>query len=151
MDWAHQKIYKHMLKIAHRGNTHGPQPTFENTVEYLRKAWLDEYDVEMDLIGYKGKLYLGHDEPQELAPQEYICSKGTWLHAKNHEAAQLLVDTPNVHWFWHQDDDFALTSKGFIWCFPGIYIDHPRAVWLNFDDAPMPDTSNIYGLCSDEF
>ena len=114
-----------MLKIAHRGNTHGTQPTFENTVGYLRKAWLEEYDVEMDVIGYKGKLYLGHDEPQELAPQEYICSKGTWIHAKNHEAAQLLVDKPNIHWFWHQDDDFALTSKGFIcviWKAADIYL-----------------------------
>jgi hypothetical protein len=67
--------------IAHRGNTQGPQPSFENTIEYLRSAYQD-YDVEIDLIGHNGTLYLGHDEPQQPAPLDFVQSEGVWCHAK---------------------------------------------------------------------
>lgn len=135
--------------IAHRGNTQGPQPSFENTIEYLRSAYQD-YDVEIDLIGHKGRLYLGHDEPQQPAPLDFVQSEGVWCHAKNYEAATLL-SSMRTHWFWHQEDDFALTSKEFFWCFPNIQIQHPKAVWLDLgDDVWLPkEIDNIYAICGD--
>ena len=47
------------------------------------------------------------------------------------------------------EDDFALTNQNFFWCYPGTYIDHSKAVWLNFDGATMPTTKNIYAICGD--
>lgn len=134
--------------IAHRGNTQGPKPELENTDFYLRDAYVS-HDVEIDLIGHKGILYLGHDRPQSIADTGFIQRTGVWCHAKNHEAA-VLLSTMRCNWFWHQEDDFTLTSNGFIWCYPGVYIDHPRAIWLNFDGAQMPDSTNIYGICGDK-
>lgn len=150
MAQEHLRILENMKKIAHRGNIDGPQPSFENKMTYLRNAYVKGYDVELDVIGHRGILYLGHDEPEAPAPTDFLQNTGVWVHAKNHEAAQILTNT-RCTWFWHQEDDFALTSNGFMWCYPGVYIDHPRAIWLNFDDAPMPDTGNIYALCADRF
>ena len=25
----------------------------------------------------------------------------------------------NCHYFWHQEDDYTITSKGIIWAYPG--------------------------------
>lgn len=134
--------------IAHRGNISGPQPDNENTIDYLQHAYSMEYDVEIDLIGHKGILYLGHDEPQDSAPLDFLQRSGVWCHAKNYEAATLLMGM-RTHWFWHQEDDFALTNQNYFWCYPGTYIDHPKAVWLNFDGATMPITENIHAICGD--
>ena len=35
--------------IAHRGNTSGPQPSFENTEDYLQDAIDKGYHVEVDI------------------------------------------------------------------------------------------------------
>ena len=134
--------------IAHRGNTQGPDPTNENTIDYLKSAYLN-HDVEIDLLGHKGILYLGHDEPHEPAPLGFLQGEGVWCHAKNYEAAELL-SSMRVHWFWHQTDDFALTSDDFLWCYPGVHIINPRAVWLDLENIPLPeDISIVYGICGD--
>ena len=156
--------------IAHRGNISGPQPDNENTIDYLQHAYSMEYDVEIDLIGHKGILYLGHDEPQDSAPLDFLQRPGVWCHAKNFCALYKMRNNQHIHYFWHQKDDFTLTSNNFIWCYPGkakgkncialtnqnyfwcypkTYIDHTKAVWLNFDGATMPTTENIYAICGD--
>jgi hypothetical protein len=135
--------------IAHRGNTNGPNPADENTIEYLRHAWKSGYDVECDLIGYNGKLYFGHDEPQDLADINFLKEEGVWCHAKNTEAL-VLLDNIGSHYFWHQEDNLTLTSKNYFWCFPGVFVDSPRAVWLDLHGKPLPNNiKNIYGVCGD--
>jgi len=140
-----------MKKIAHRGNTNGPQPTFENTLEYMISAWSEGYDIECDLIAHKGILYFGHDEPQQPADTEFIQRNGVWCHAKNFEALVLLSEM-KTHYFWHENDNLTITSKSFIWCFPGIHIKHKNAIWLNLHNKSLPnDLNGIYGVCSDKF
>ena len=54
-----------MKLIAHRGNINGPDPSKENTPEYIEQAIAQGFDVEVD-VRYSplhSKLYLGHDEP----------------------------------------------------------------------------------------
>jgi hypothetical protein len=41
-----------------------------------------------------------------------------WWHCKNFAALDKLQGS-NLNYFWHQEDDHTLTSKGFIWTYPG--------------------------------
>tara|TARA_B100000809_G_C14859851_1_gene431476 strand:+ start:135 stop:593 length:459 start_codon:yes stop_codon:yes gene_type:complete len=135
--------------IAHRGNTEGKQPAFENTIEYLNHAYDLCGGLECDIRTHNGELYFGHDEPQELVDTNIIMQDNWFCHAKDLEALGLLLQM-NANCFWHQTDTVTLTSKGFIWCYPDIYVIDPRAVWVDFEDKfANLNTIGGYGLCSD--
>lgn len=136
--------------IAHRGNYKGPQKFAENTIQYLEHAYFDiGYDVECDLIEHNGNLYFGHDEPQEIADLSFLQRDGVWCHAKNLEALELLLGM-RTNCFWHEKDTVTLTSNKYIWCYPGNFPVHPRAVWLDLEDKPLPANKfGIYAICGD--
>lgn len=135
--------------IAHRGNTTGPKPDFENTIDYMRSALNDGYDVECDLIMYDNQLYFGHDEPQEAVDLEFIHNSNVWCHAKNLDAMCVLIEM-NTNAFWHQNDNITITTRNYIWCFPGIHINSRRAIWLDLHDRPLPNKiENIHAICGD--
>ena len=53
----------------------------------------------------------------------------------------------DIHYFWHQKDDITITSKGYIWAYPGKQI-------INGSIAVLPeihdeDVSKCIGVCSD--
>ena len=53
----------------------------------------------------------------------------------------------NIHYFWHQNDDITLTSKGYIWAYPGKQpIKNSIAV---LPEIHNDDISNCIGICSD--
>lgn len=108
--------------IAHRGNIFGPDPKQENHPDYLTKAIEEGYEVECDIWGVDGALWLGHDGPQYEVPVEFLTKhiESLWLHCKNAEAFGIMI-TRHALWnfFWHQKDDYVITSHLFIWCFPG--------------------------------
>lgn len=136
--------------IAHRGNYQGPQKYAENTLQYLQHAYFDiGYDVECDLIAHRGNLYFGHDEPGEMADLNFIQRDGVWCHAKDLDALELLLSM-RTNCFWHEKDTVTLTSQKYIWCYPGNFPVHPRAVWLDLEDIPLPKNKfGIYAICGD--
>jgi hypothetical protein len=139
-----------MRFIAHRGNYKGPQKYAENTKQYLEHAYFDMgFDVECDLIAHNGNLYLGHDNPGEMADPNFLQRDGVWCHAKNLEALELLL-AMRTNCFWHEKDTVTLTSQKYIWCYPGVLPVHPRAVWLDLEDITLPKTKyGIYAICGD--
>jgi hypothetical protein len=69
-----------------------------------------------------------------------------WIHCKNLAALQMMPRTCNF--FWHQQDDFTLTSHGYIWTFPekttgrtSVIVDNSRN-WAS-------KNYECYGVCSD--
>ena len=135
--------------IAHRGNIAGPNPDNENKIDYLKNSYNIGYDIEVDLIGHRGILYFGHDEPDEVADTNFIQQPGIWCHAKNLQALELLTKM-RVHYFWHQKDDITITSQQYFWCYPGQWYRNNRSIWLDFENHKYPkDLSGIYGICSD--
>lgn len=139
--------------IAHRGNITGPEPTFENTIEYLLHAYDVCGGIECDIQLHNGQLYFGHDEPQERVYGDLIMQDNWFCHAKDLESLSKLLEL-GAHTFWHQQDTVTLTSKGYIWCYPHIHhADRKRAVWTDFDDEFVTvDSMNqidAYGLCGD--
>ena len=79
--------------------------------------------ITTDFVFKNSKFYLGHDEPQYDIENSFLLKKEVWCHAKNLEA---LIEMKKIgsHYFWHENDQFTLTSKGYIWTYPGNKLSH---------------------------
>ena len=142
-----------MQIISHRGNTTGPNHYRENSPEYLKEALALGYDVEVDVWYQDGKIYFGHDGPKYevgLIEFEYFIPRG-WFHCKNISAMGFLSQhymRPNF--FWHQSDDYALTSHKYIWTYPHMpTAERSIAVLPEIFNANRNDLNNFWGICTD--
>ena len=136
--------------ISHRGNTNGMVPELENSPDYIDKALQSGYDVEIDIWLIDGQIFLGHDKPQYGITLDWLYKRKSelWIHCKNIESIEFfnsLLGTYN--YFWHQEDTVTLTSKNFIWAYPGKQpIKDSIAVLPEiFND----DVTYSLGVCSD--
>lgn len=138
--------------IAHRGNLMGAQPEKENTLAYIQDALLAGFDVEVDVRLVDGQLYLGHDEPQEKVELYYLENSRIWVHAKTAETYLYLREIgSSAHYFLHDEDDFAITSLGFLWTHPKCSNLTSKSVLVKFeyDQEFIPQLLQIHGICSD--
>lgn len=141
-----------MIYISHRGNLNGKDVRLENTVDYIDKALYAGFDAEIDLWYINDTLWLGHDEPNNQIDIFWIQSrsKKLWIHCKNYEAILYLINYPNsqsLNFFWHQNDLLTLTSKNYIWVYPGNQpIKGSIAVLPELFSDPLAD---CLGVCSD--
>tara|TARA_B110000483_G_scaffold198842_1_gene238237 strand:+ start:183 stop:614 length:432 start_codon:yes stop_codon:yes gene_type:complete len=135
-----------MYLISHRGNLNGAESENENNPKYLIIAINKGFNVEVDVRFEKEKFYLGHDFSQYEVNKDFLLNENIWCHAKTHEAL-LALDKINAHYFWHQEDDYTITSKGFFWTFPGKEL-------LKKSICVLPEKANYkkidcLGICSD--
>lgn len=140
-----------MIKIAHRGNLTGPHPELENYPFYVLDAIKAGYDAEVDFWVIDGKMYFGHNNPEYPVDKSFVLANAyhLWLHCKNLEALDFVLTTPEFFQaFWHQEDDFTITTNGFIWTYPGKPTTN-RSI-LVCKEMPTNDmiVSNIAGICS---
>jgi glycerophosphoryl diester phosphodiesterase len=135
-----------MKLIAHRGNVSGKQPDKENSPSYIQEAIKLGYDVEVDVSYSDGHFWLGHDEPQYETNIDFLKNQSLWCHAKDLEALKIMLEQ-GIHCFWHQDDDYTLTSKGFIWTYPNKPVCSKSVIVLIDKQDKLP--KNCYGICSD--
>ena len=138
-----------MIIISHRGNIAGPDRDSENTVEQINKAINLSFQVEVDVWYVDKKLYLGHDTPDTLVKLSFLQNKNIWCHAKNIEALFYLLEN-KVHVFWHQNDDFTLTSNNFLWTFPGNTLTKKSICVLPEKTKYIEsELRNCAGVCTD--
>ena len=109
-----------MIYISHRGNISGPKPELENNPSYVEDAIALGFDVEVDLWAVNGGIYLGHDGPQYLVNIPWLTDRAhqLWVHCKNTQALDLAI-RHGLHCFFHNVDDYTMTSKGYVWAYPG--------------------------------
>jgi hypothetical protein len=139
-----------MILISHRGNIDGKLPEYENNPNYIDAALDLGYDVEIDVWYAKEYLFLGHDQPQYLISLDWITERinKLWIHCKNIEAIEWFSEKNiEFNYFWHESDTITLTSKKFIWAYPG-----KQPILKSI--AVMPEiyndnTSECLGICSD--
>lgn len=139
-----------MKKIAHRGNFSGPSHK-ENQPHYVVEAINAGYDVEVDLWMHSNLFWLGHNGPEYLIKESFLLDIGhaAWIHCKNIDALHFLNTTfPQLNYFWHQEDDYTLTSQGYIWAYPGKTITN-KTVIVDLNNAG--DNSKAFAVCSDKF
>mgnify|MGYP003651244795 CR=1 FL=1 len=139
-----------MILISHRGNLSGPNPDLENSQNYINTALSQGFDVEIDVWMVDGKFYMGHDTPQYETQVDFIKQERLWLHIKNIEMLQWIVTSSFGNFFWHQNDDYTLTSKNFIWAYPDVPVPHQDT---KSAIAVLPsdnfNINNFAGVCSD--
>ena len=121
-----------MIKVAHRGNVHGRQEHLENQPDYVLSAIADDYYCEVDVWETSKGLFLGHDKPQYPITNKFLKNEKLICHAKNIEALHRMLEDPDIHCFWHEGDQYTITSRGFVWKYPEIYFE-----------------GNLWGICSD--
>ena len=107
-----------MYFISHRGNIEGPNIEKENSPNYVNNALLLGFDVEIDVWYCNSNFFLGHDKPSYKISESYLENKLLWCHAKNFEALDMMMKNRKITCFWHQEDDFTITSNGHIWAYP---------------------------------
>jgi hypothetical protein len=137
-----------MILISHRGNINGKIEEAENKPEYIDDAIRLGFEVEIDMWWVDGKTYLGHDKPQYEIDDIWLSERidRLWIHCKNVELLNWVRNT-TLHYFWHENDTLTLTSKNYIWVYPG---KQPVIGSI----AVMPElfgdnTQQCIGICSD--
>jgi hypothetical protein len=137
-----------MKLISHRGNINGKIIEAENRPDYIDDTICLGYDVEIDLWVMDGKIYLGHDSFQYEINDEWLNKRidKLWIHCKNIESLNWIKNT-SLHYFWHENDTLTLTSKNYIWAYPGKQpiIGSIAVMPEIFND----DVSSCLGVCSD--
>ena len=141
-----------MILISHRGNINGRNESRENSIEYIYEALNEGYDVEIDVWYKGGEWFLGHDGPENYVVLGFLKNDKLWCHAKNIDALYKMTSNSLIHSFWHQDDDVTLTSRGYLWTYPGKQLTEKSICVLpEFEDkkSKVILPKNIAGICSD--
>lgn len=146
-----------MQLISHRGNILGPVPNKENNPSYIDSTINSGYDVEIDIRLIDNQFWLGHDEPQYQIDNEWLIERisNLWIHCKNIDALYKFSNNENnYNYFWHQNDDFTLTSKNYIWTYPGKEYTTRSIIVMpewntDIDSLGSLKNLNCHGICSD--
>ena len=152
-----------MKLIAHRGNIDGPNLSEENNPEYIEEAIENGFDVEVDIwfSTQTKKFFLGHDKPEYQIDVFWLAKNinKLWIHCKNIEALyEFSANMSGYNYFWHDTDKYTLTSKKYIWTYPGqpytpksiMVMPESMKVFPTFE-TELEDMKayNCYGICSD--
>lgn len=108
-----------MLVISHRGNIDGANKFLENNPLHIQTLLNLNIQVEIDVWFEDSLILLGHDEPQHTVSLDFLRQNGLWCHAKNLNALHCMLEQSIKNCFWHQEDNYTLTSNGTIWAYPG--------------------------------
>ena len=144
-----------MRIISHRGNTDGPNSVMENSPQAIDYVLSHKFECEVD-VWYQAEsgIFLGHDSAEYSIDINWILERSTklWLHCKNFEAlSYLLMFEKDLNLFWHQEDDHVLTSKGYIWSYPGKKVGKKAIGVLPeiWDHSQMIFLESCLGVCTD--
>lgn len=144
-----------MIFISHRGNTNGSSE-LENHPSQIEKCLNNSLDCEIDLWIIFGKFYLGHDKPQYPVSKDWLVywEKRLWIHCKNTEAIDTLVNSRDhsLNFFWHGTDSYTITSKKYVWVYPGELIIKGSIAVLpelwNYKERKS-ELNKAYAICTD--
>ena len=140
-----------MILIAHRGNLNG-KSNKENKPGYIHKALWQGFDVEIDVWYIDDEFWLGHDIPQYKIEENFLENPKLWCHAKNIDTLYKMSLNSLIHCFWHQEDDVTLTSRGYLWTYPGKQLTKKSICVLpEFENkkSKVILPKNVAGICSD--
>ena len=141
-----------MIYISHRGNLNGSNPNWENDPDYIRETLDKGFDVEIDVWYENSSFYLGHDKPIHKIDVGFLKKNGLWCHAKDIDTLNIMLSYSDIHCFWHQEDDVTLTSRNFIWTYPGKPLTENSITVLpelNNDNSLTMLPKKLLGICSD--
>ena len=136
-----------MILISHRGNINGPAPDQENHPDYILQALKKVQAVEIDVWYQDNSWALGHDSPTYEINKHFLLNESFWCHAKNIDAL-VRMNLLGNHYFWHQRDDASLTSRGYIWTYPGKKLTS-MSIAVMPEEVGLEKVPDCAGICSD--
>lgn len=142
-----------MKIISHRGNLNGRISQLENYPTYINWAIENGFDVEIDLRMSDGKLYLGHDTPDNRVDLQWLINrnKSLWVHCKDLES---VAYCEKLRVFCHTQDPFCIVYPKHIWV-------HDLSLKLNknciipllskedIDNFDFTRVDDLGGICTD--
>lgn len=152
-DYFEVPIYK---AICHRGNLSGSVKELENNFGILVQRATQRLSVELDVWYHEKNLWLGHDAPEYKITLDWLAScRRRLVHAKTGETFAYLLQeigkrALDLHVFYHTTEDYVLTNKGLVICYPGKPL-LPGSVCMMPERALSSETdlSNCFAICSD--
>jgi len=134
--------------ISHRGNLNGPNPSRENSPDYILSAINEGFDVEVDVWFIDNKFFLGHDYAKYEVSDKFLDNDNLWIHAKNYDAFFSLLKVSYNNVFWHTTEDYVLTSNRIVWAHQGKPIT-PESICLMPEMGYVGELYSGRGICSD--
>ena len=134
--------------ISHRGNINGQNKDLENNPQHIQNLLNSKIQVEIDVWFKNGILFLGHDVPQYLINRDFLKQSRLWCHAKNLDALFYLLQNKIENFFWHEEDDFTLTSSGYIWTYPNKNLTSSSII-VDLDKNWRSKNYDCFGVCVD--
>ena len=146
-------VYQH---ICHRGNLHGPVKELENNFGVLIQRSLHGYHVEVDVWYWEKNLWLGHDRPEYKITFDWLLSsKRRLIHAKDGATFEYLLQesgkrAADLHIFYHTEEDYVLTNKGLVICYPGKpLLEGSLCMMPERATYRQEDMQKCFSVCSD--
>jgi hypothetical protein len=148
-----------MVIISHRANLHGPNKATENQPKQIADVLsLTDFHVETDVCLIHGQWFLGHDDGEYPIEKTFLFEHKLWLHCKNLSSISELISNSiykDCNFFWHQDDDFSITSKSYVWHHPlKSPIFCPRSIYMMLGEPTECEVAELLeypplGICTD--
>ncbi len=142
--------------ICHRGNIVGPVKELENNFGVLIQRAIQGHSVEVDVWYHQGSLWLGHDKPEYKITLEWLTScKKRLIHAKDGKTFEYLLleagkRALDIHVFYHTEEDYVLTNKGLIICYPGKpLLQGSLCMMPERAEYSVEDIQKCFAICSD--
>jgi hypothetical protein len=152
-DYFAVPVHQH---ICHRGNVAGPQKELENNFGVLIQRSIQGYRVEVDVWYKDNTLWLGHDKPEYKITLEWLAScKKRLIHAKDGKTFEhLLLEAGrrafDLHIFYHTEEDYVLTNKGLVICYPGKpLLQGSLCMMPERAKYTMEELQKSFSVCSD--
>ena len=140
-----------MKIICHRANLDDDNKNLENNPIQIKKCINLGFDVEIDVWYINQKFMLGHDFPLYEVSYSFLQNNKLWCHAKNYDGLKNMINNNKINCFWHQNDDYTITSKGFMWCYPNIkLVDNSIAVMPEITSYSIQQIRKCYAICTDK-
>ena len=144
-----------MKIISHRGHENGSDINLSNKPDQIILLFKKKFEIEIDLWAKDDFLYLGHDFPEFKINLDFLMNmkNNLWIHCKNFESLNFLQDyKKELNFFWHDTDDYTITSKGYPWIYPnkpliknGIEVVLSKEITLERINSKFP----LHAICSD--
>ena len=135
-----------MKLVSHRGNINGPNPEMENDPRYIENTLGKGFSVEVDVWSDSSDFFLGHDKPEHQVSELFLRHGSIWCHAKDINTFYKLIEI-GAHCFSHDQDEVALTTKGYFWSTYGNDMTDKSICVMPPRNVELP--KNIAGICSD--
>jgi hypothetical protein len=153
LDLYNVSLYRH---ICHRGNFWGKGTDEENSPETLDKRDAEKQDVECDVWYKDGQLWLGHDKPEHRTTWAWLLETPRRLiHAKDGPTFEHLIHEVGIHgydlhFFYHTNEDYALTNKGLVIVCPGRdLLKGSLHMMPEMELIEIEQREQLFAICSD--